>query len=129
MFTFKGKALASVTSSFERARRIAGLEDVRFHGLRHTFASRLVQRGVPLYEVMQLTGHKSLVMVQRYAHLAPEFQERAIGALNGYWHVLGTVDGESEFPEISANENPLISQGVGMVEPRGIEPLTSTMPL
>ena len=140
VFTYKGNALASVTSSFERARRIAGMEDVRFHDLRHTFASRLVQRGVPLYEVMQLTGHKSLVMVQRYAHLAPEFQERAIGALNevvghakdqkdGYWHVLGTVDEESGNPENHANENPLISQGVMVVEPDGIEPTTSTMPL
>jgi len=140
VFTYKGSALASVTSSFERARRIAGLEDVRFHDLRHTFASRLVQRGVPLYEVMQLTGHKSLVMVQRYAHLAPEFQERAIGALNdvvgrakdqrnGCWHVLDTVDEKTGNPKKCANENPLISQGVGVVEPRGIEPLTSTMPL
>ena len=140
VFTFKGKALASVTSSFERARRIAGLEDVRFHDLRHTFASRLVQRGVPLYEVMQLTGHKSLVMVQRYAHLAPEFQERAISALNdvvgpakdqpgGYWHVLGTIGEKSENHEMTAKENPLINQGVGMVEPDGIEPTTSTMPL
>ena len=140
VFTYKGKVLASVTSSFERARRIAGMEDVRFHDLRHTFASRLVQRGVPLYEVMQLTGHKSLVMVQRYAHLAPEFQERAIGALNdmvgrakdqknGCWHVLDTVDEKSGNLEKCANENPFISQGVGVVEPDGIEPTTSTMPL
>ncbi len=116
------------------------LEDVRFHDLRHTFASRLVQQGVPLYEVMQLTGHKSLVMVQRYAHLAPEFQERAIGALNvvvngskdrdgDCWHVLGTLGEESPEAENSPNENPLISQGVRMVEPDGIEPTTSTMPL
>jgi len=140
VFTYKGKPMANVTNAFETARAKAGLEDVRFHDLRHTFASRLVQRGVPLYEVMQLTGHKSLVMVQRYAHLAPEFQERAIGALNdvvnqskdrinGCWHVLGTVDGELRKQEISANENPLISQGVGLVEPDGIEPTTSTMPL
>lgn len=99
-----------------------------------------MQRGVPLYEVMQLTGHKSLVMVQRYAHLAPEFQERAIGALNdvvnrsddhinGCWHVLGTVDEFSGNRENGASENPLVSQGVGMVEPDGIEPTTSTMPL
>lgn len=46
------------------------------------FASRLVQGGVPLYEVMNLTGHKSLSMVQRYAHLAPEFQEAAIRVLD-----------------------------------------------
>ena len=140
VFTYKGKVLASVTSSFERARRIAGMEDVRFHDLRHTFASRLVQRGVPLYEVMQLTGHKSLVMVQRYAHLAPEFQERAIGALNdvvgrakdqknGCWHVLDTADEKSGNLKKCANENPLISHGVGVVEPDGIEPTTSTMPL
>jgi len=60
------------------------LEDFRFHDLRHTFASRLVQKGIPLYEVMHLTGHKSLEMVQRYSHLAPDYQERAIAALNSY---------------------------------------------
>ena len=38
-------------------------------------------RCLPLYEVMHMSGHKSLVMVQRYSHLAPEFQERAIVAL------------------------------------------------
>ncbi len=140
VFTYNGKPVASVTNAFESARAKAGLDDVRFHDLRHTFASRLVQRGVPLYEVMQLTGHKSLVMVQRYAHLAPEFQERAIGALNdvvnrsddhvnGCWHVLGTVAEFSGKDGKEANENPLISQGVGVVEPDGIEPTTSTMPL
>jgi hypothetical protein len=39
---------------------LAGLKDVRFHDLRHTFASRLVQGGVPLYDVMHHMGHKSL---------------------------------------------------------------------
>jgi len=67
------------------------LEDFRFHDLRHTFASRLAQQGVPLYEIMHLTGHKSFQMVQRYAHLAPDFQERAIGTLNAY----GTVSAQS----------------------------------
>ncbi len=137
VFTYQGKGVASVSTAFERARRRAGLEDVRFHDLRHTFASRLVQNGVPLYEVMQLTGHKSLVMVQRYAHLAPEFQERAIDALNSYrenaigtvGHTLGTLALKSDDFGFSPNENPLVSQGVRMVEPDGIEPTTSTMPL
>ena len=76
--------MKGIKSSFHSARTKAGIDDLRFHDLRHTFASRLVQQGVSLYEVMHLTGHKSLEMVQRYAHLAPDFQDRAIHALNSY---------------------------------------------
>lgn len=50
--------------------------------------------GVPLYDVKHLMGHKSLEMVQRYAHLAPDYQKRAIGVLNRFGHNLGTVDGD-----------------------------------
>ena len=91
VFTFNGKAIASVKTAFNNARENAGLEDVRFHDLRHTFASRLVQCGVPLYDVMNLMGHQSLTMVQRYAHLAPDYQEKAIQALNQFGHDSGTV--------------------------------------
>lgn len=92
VFTFRGKPMKTVKTSFEKARTLAGLEDVRFHDLRHTFASRLVQGGVPLYDVMHLTGHKSLEMVQRYSHLAPDYQDRAIGALNAFGHSLSQFD-------------------------------------
>lgn len=91
VFTYRGQAIKCVKTTFDKARTQAGLEDFRFHDLRHTFASRLAQQGVPLYEIMHLTGHKSFQMVQRYAHLAPDFQERAIGALNAY----GTVSAQS----------------------------------
>ena len=94
VFTYKGKAIKRVKKSFESARRKAGLNDVHFHGLRHTFASRLVHGGVPLYDVMHPTGHKSLDMVQRYAHLAPDYQEGAIEVLNARGHNLGI---ENEF--------------------------------
>jgi integrase len=130
VFTFRGNAMQTVTTLFERARAKAGLCDARFHDLRHTFASRLVQKGVPLYEVMQLTGHKSLIMVQRYAHLAPEFQERAICALNAYGHDLGTVANVGgEMKAGPKRRNHQVSLGVSMVEPDGIEPTTSKMPL
>lgn len=92
VFTYKGRAVQRVKTSFDTARRKANLEDVRFHDLRHTFASRLVQGGISLYEVMHLTGHKSLEMVQRYAHLAPDYQEGAIHVLNNIGHNLGTVE-------------------------------------
>lgn len=91
VFTYRGQAIKCVKTTFDKARKRADLEDFRFHDLRHTFASRLAQQGVPLYEIMHLTGHKSFQMVQRYAHLAPDFQERAIGALNAY----GTVSAQS----------------------------------
>ena len=91
VFTYRGQAMKDVKTSFERAGTRAGVEGFRFHDLRHMLASRLVQQGVTLYEVMHLTGHKSFEMVQRYAHLAPDFQERAIGALNAY----GTVSAQS----------------------------------
>ena len=53
--------------------RRAGLrESLSVHSLRHTFASHLVQQGVPLTKVQRLLGHKSITTTERYAHLAPE---------------------------------------------------------
>lgn len=44
---------------------------IRVHDLRHSYASRLVQQGVPLERVQLLLGHSSITMTQRYAHLVP----------------------------------------------------------
>jgi integrase len=66
------RAYQSFYAAYHAARSAAGLEDVRIHDLRHTFASLLVNRGVSLYEVQTLLGHSSIQMTQRYAHLAPD---------------------------------------------------------
>ena len=72
VFTYAGKPIGSVnTKSWRAALKRAGIEDFRWHDLRHTWASWLVQHGTPLYDLQEMGGWKSSEMVRRYAHLAP----------------------------------------------------------
>ncbi len=78
-----GARIASVKRSFATACRKAGIEDFRFHDLRHTCAAWLVQAGVPLTEVRDVLGHSTVQMTERYAHLAPESTRAALARLEG----------------------------------------------
>jgi integrase len=60
-----------------------GRADVHVHDLRHSYASWLVQDGVPLYEVQRLLGHADAASSMVYAHLAPDQFERARRVLDG----------------------------------------------
>lgn len=66
---------------FDAACEEAKIEGVTWHILRHTFGSRLVMAGVPLSEVSDLMGHKTLAMTRRYAHLAPAHKLNALERL------------------------------------------------
>ena len=68
-----GEAIKDVKLSFRHAVRAAGIEDFRFHDLRHTAASWMVMGHGDLHAVQQFLNHASLKMTLRYAHLAPEY--------------------------------------------------------
>ncbi len=62
--------------------RRAGLREIRWHDLRHTFASHLAMRGVPIPQIQQWMGHATITMTMRYAHLAPGSGSDLIRALD-----------------------------------------------
>ena len=64
-----GTRIGNPRKAFEGACARAGIEDFRFHDLRHTFASWWVQQGGDLYRLSRILGHSSLLMSSRYAHL------------------------------------------------------------
>jgi integrase len=57
----------------------AGIENFRFHDLRHTAASYMAQSGASLLEIADTLGHRQLRMVQRYAHLNTDSRRRLMG--------------------------------------------------
>jgi integrase len=79
-------------SPLERACRKAGLRNVGWHVLRHSFASALVVRGVPIKAVQELLGHATIGMTERYAHLSPDVRRDAVQLLDGapFGHQVGT---------------------------------------
>jgi len=78
----QGRRFYEVKRSFTSACRRAGIEEFRFHDLRHTFASRLVVKGASLKAVQELLGHSSLTMTMRYAHLSQEHLRDSVNLLN-----------------------------------------------
>jgi integrase len=66
-----------------RACKKAGLRQIGWHALRHSFASHLVMRGASLKAVQELLGHSSIQMTMRYAHLAPEVVNETVRLLDG----------------------------------------------
>jgi integrase len=65
-----GKPVQEMQKPWRRIREAAGIEDVRIHDLRHTFASRAIAAGLSLTTLGKLLGHSQPLTTQRYAHLA-----------------------------------------------------------
>lgn len=83
-YVFPGRSggrMTDIKSAFNKVLEDAKITDFRLHDLRHTFASNLVMRGVPLNTVRQLLGHKDIKMTLRYAHLSKDNLASAINLL------------------------------------------------
>ena len=74
----KSDGSVDVSHCFGRFAKKAGLEDFRFHDLRHSAASPMTRAGVPERQMQEVLGHKSVAMIIRYTHLRPS-------ELDGAW--------------------------------------------
>jgi len=119
-----GHRFTELKRAWQRVLKEASIENLRFHDLRHTCASWLVMKGVPLQTVQQILGHKSFVTTLRYAHMAPELRNEAVERLcevaDGRF--LDTSTHPLRVPRMDAMQ-PARAQGV-LVRAVGIEPTT-----
>jgi len=69
--------LYDLRKPFEQACGRSGIEGLRIHDLRHSFATIAIQGGASLYDVQKLLGHSDIAMTQRYAHMVDESLQRA----------------------------------------------------
>ena len=63
---------------WQDVRKLSGIEDFRFHDLRHTAASYLAMNGAGLREIGDILGHKTMAMVQRYSHLTDDHKHKTV---------------------------------------------------
>jgi integrase len=83
VFTFNDQPISSAnTAAWKKALKRAGIEDFKWHDLRHTWATWLRKQGTPTHELQRLGGWKTAAMVERYAHIAPKGLEYAASRLN-----------------------------------------------
>ena len=84
VFTYAGKPYnRAYTKAWQKALKRAGIENFRWHDLRHTWASWLAQKGVPLSDIQEMGGWETPAMVRRYAHLSPAHLAHRAQLLDG----------------------------------------------
>ncbi|WP_322469140.1 site-specific integrase [Hydrogenophaga sp. SNF1] len=105
VFTYQGHPIANVsTKAWWAALKRAGIEDFRWHDLRHTFATWHRQAGTPTHELQKLGGWKTLSMVERYAHVAPEGLQTAAARLDGVMAGYARTAAAGMFSEATSSE-------------------------
>jgi integrase len=96
-----GQPFRQIYAQWNKIRKAAGLPDVRFHDLRHTYASALINGSRSLYEVQHILGHTQARTTQRYAHLTHETLRDAAQSIGPYMPAL-TTGGDGRPPHNAA---------------------------
>jgi integrase len=84
-YVFPGRHIASANfprQAWEKALERAEITDFHFHDCRHSAASELAMNGASLHEIAAVLGHKTLAMVQRYAHLSEQHTMSVVERMN-----------------------------------------------
>jgi len=90
-----GKPYVNILKVYEKYRDEAGFGDVRFHDLRHTFATRLAGAGVPLHVIQRILGHSDIKTTQRYLHVAEESALDAVEMLSSQEPTGAVIENET----------------------------------
>ena len=79
------KPYVDIKKAFSTVLKIAKINNFRFHDLRHTVATRMVESGADLLVVKEILGHANIQTTMRYAHPVPENKKRAINCLSNLY--------------------------------------------
>ena len=107
-----GKPFVDLKSGFGLACRKAGINGVTWHTLRHTFASRLVSRGVDIVTVQQLLGHSAVTVTMRYTHTNLDSKHAAVAKLEAFGDTLATVCTKTQQSKEGLSPNAVLSYNV-----------------
>lgn len=119
----EGMPVTNLASVWRRIRASAGLDDVRIHDLRHSFASMGASNGDSLLVIGALLGHRSTKTTQRYAHLTDHpvrlAADRIAAAISGYLEPQFD-DGQASLPN---NPQAMMETGVTVHQQAGTDPV------
>jgi len=113
-----GGRYADIRVGFKNACKRAGITDLHFHDLRHSYASNFMMGGGEIFALQTLLGHKAITMTQRYAHLSPAYKIKAIDRMNTLWQrALPAPNTQTAVLEHSvvttASQTPTLDHGTG----------------